>query len=117
MAYAPCSLCLRRYTGKASSFYPAVAAGRDFLRCKLRLCPPCAAHFLADRMRNFRRVDPDDSLRFLLADSCASCAAEVQGDANAAFVTVYLPGEERVDYFALAHGACAAELARQLCVT
>lgn len=104
MALFPCDATGHRYPGAQQTMYPAVVAGVEQSRRKLRLC---GQHFRIYAERLFERAN-NAQMEFdaALTVKCYSCGKPVDDSEWQFFVTAYPTKEERADYWAPLHAQC-----------
>lgn len=109
MALFPCTRCGQRFVGRAASFYPALLLGRTSEREKVRLCPPCSDEYLAALSPRLQEVDWTNPSLPLDTDrpACMVCKGPATG--GAVFITHYLPGEDRGDFYGGVCDSCVPE--------
>jgi hypothetical protein len=100
MAAIPCQICGQRYRGKQNSLYPALLSGVLQIREHIRMCPSCceSALTLLSRMQ-------DSTIAVGSSPPCSLCTRDVP--TLALFVTAYVEGAEREDYYARVCSRCA----------
>jgi hypothetical protein len=95
-----------RYRGAAVHFYPAVMSGGVTVRAHLRVCKVCALEVL-DVLQEHAKPPSEDGLYEALQEhACASCGEPVTTDDITCFLTVYMPDDDRRDFWARYHMDC-----------
>lgn len=100
MAWFPCDVHGGPYRGKASNFYFGQLRGDDGERFALRCCPTDSRALSEKLDSQFARVDVDDTgdqLSFVCW-TCGQPPSDV--GSTAIFVTGYLGGRDRIDWYA-----------------
>jgi hypothetical protein len=118
MAYTPCDVDKKAYTGRGVSIYPAILHGMDELRKKRKICPEHWAG-LQDRTGVYLApiVDGED-FPFSNTNVCTRCQQAHEADGLAGvFLTVYVANAERQDFFGRVCGHCYDDVASDLLLT
>lgn len=109
MAIFPCDLDHRPYPGPQATIYPALVNGASAKRRKLRCCP---SHFrdLVECLELHAHSAQGDFTDSGIT-ACLMCDEEVDSSRWQFFATVYEPGAERRDFWAVVHDECIASAA------
>lgn len=107
MALFPCEIGEERYRGKQAAIYPAIVNGVNSERTKIRGCGPHLEDLLSRLPGGVAEVDPDDpaGLAGRSSDHCDWCG-EDEETPYSTFITAYLPGEERRDWYGRVCAGC-----------
>lgn len=111
MGLRPCMVCQRFYRGTANHVYPAMVQGSWRDSRKLAVCDEHAAQLTgwADIHMTVVDMDAPPTIEYEAA-VCPQCEQQIDGEDAMLFMTAYVRGQERRDYFGRAHAACAESL-------
>lgn len=99
-------MCKQRKPGKLATGYWAwfnADGGRS--AWKVRYCPVCAPESLAKLLKG--SLSPGELNGVF---DCISCGADASTDSDPIYLTLYLPGQEPMEYALQLDAACAAKL-------
>lgn len=107
MAFFPCDQGKHRHKWRSATFYVAVLAGSVQDRTRVRLCPQHALA-LAEQLRPYLiDGEPHSNVMDDRAARCPTCQGMVENGHGQLFVTAYLSGEDRADFWAPMHDHCS----------
>jgi hypothetical protein len=100
MAFFPCSNHHAPYRGPSFSAYPAIVAGNEATRGKLRMCEPCFRDYLANAAAALKEVDEATDPDFT-SPGCFNVGQNgpCDDDKNGVFVTLYPRGEPPRNFY------------------
>jgi hypothetical protein len=108
-----CSFCDRPKTGKlANAYWSWYLADGERVCWRLLYCPEHAAEHLFGSS-SVLRMSAETSETF----ACLSCGGDVSQDSDPVWLTLFLPGKERMDFALQLDGACAARMRIPLTTT
>lgn len=110
MALSPCDIHGTRYRGAACHLYGAISVGQVAQRRHIRCCEPCTSGIVEYLSELCKPPDEAGLYEPLKPDACAVCVQPVGAMDAQAFLTLYLRGDDRRDFWFRFHLRCAREV-------